>query len=429
MLSRWQSPHATTSLTWKLVGVLVVAIVLVVPPAMTLALGSQRRLLEIQYLERARATANLLDAMVASGAELAETGRLFDSIQRVLWLEPDVLAIEFNVPVEGALTVVASSRSGRAGLASDGRNQEVLRTRQLTQALREDGAIRTARTITPIHVSREVVGTIQVDLSLEALDDSLSRQFLLWVSCGALLTLLLTVVVLLALRRVVLLPVSRLAAAVAALGARRDDVQLEVHSSDELGALNSAFNHMAQELKAAERRAHYLAFHDPLTELPNRRLFMDRLHQAIAHCRRGGREGAVLYVDLDGFKPINDALGHAVGDVLLREVATRLRGAVRAVDTVARLGGDEFTVLLDDLPPGQRDDPQELLRIGRKLLRVVAEIDEVDGHRLRIGASAGVRVFDGSDSSTEAILRDADRSMYRAKAEGRNQVRVHEPLE
>jgi diguanylate cyclase (GGDEF)-like protein/PAS domain S-box-containing protein len=173
--------------------------------------------------------------------------------------------------------------------------------------------------------------------------------------------------------------------------------------------------------KEVEDQLVYQAFHDALTGLANRQLFADRVEQALRRSGRTGDDVAVLFLDLDGFKNVNDSLGHAAGDDLLREVADRLGAAVRSSDTVARLGGDEFAVLLE-----QRRGPiEEAVIVADRILGALATPVVVEGQTMSVGASVGISL--GSVESTAAsLLRDADVAMYRAKAAGRGRWVVHD---
>jgi diguanylate cyclase (GGDEF)-like protein/PAS domain S-box-containing protein len=172
--------------------------------------------------------------------------------------------------------------------------------------------------------------------------------------------------------------------------------------------------------KEAERRLQHDALHDSLTGLPNRVLFLDRLDQAIRRSRRHHADGcaAVLFLDLDRFKVVNDSLGHSAGDALLRAVAERLQAALRPNDTVARLSGDEFTLLLDDV----HDAPEAEMIADRVLQSLKAPI-ELDGRALFVDASIGIALATG-ESSPEEVMRDADVAMYRAKADGKGRHAV-----
>lgn len=171
--------------------------------------------------------------------------------------------------------------------------------------------------------------------------------------------------------------------------------------------------------KEYEAQLKHIAYHDALTSLPNRKLFAERCQQAILRAQRTGGECAVLYLDLDRFKPINDTHGHEVGDKLLQEVACRMQGCVRATDTVARLGGDEFVVLLDGL--GSRQNAE---RVAGKMVAELAQAFRSDDLTLFVSASVGIAVWPEHGQDVESLLRQADRALYQAKESGRNTYRV-----
>jgi len=176
------------------------------------------------------------------------------------------------------------------------------------------------------------------------------------------------------------------------------------------------------QLKAHALELHHLAHYDTLTGLPNRRLLADRLSQGIARARRSGKALAVCYLDLDGFKPINDRYGHAGGDHLLTTITTRLKGVLRADDTLARLGGDEFVILLSDLD--QADDCYVVLQRGLAAVRTPVLIGETS---ISVSASIGVTLFPADDVDADTLLRHADQGMYRAKEAGKNRYYVFDP--
>lgn len=171
------------------------------------------------------------------------------------------------------------------------------------------------------------------------------------------------------------------------------------------------------EIKASEERVRHMALHDGLTGLPNRQLFLDRLDQALMRARRSGRHVAVVYVDLDHFKSLNDAYGHAHGDRVLVQTALRLRASVRESDTVARLGGDEFVVVLPDLP-----GVEEALPVAEKI-RHALDDPEAGGGRMFLGASVGVACYPDHGQDQDALLARADAAMYLVKRSGGNAVR------
>lgn len=167
--------------------------------------------------------------------------------------------------------------------------------------------------------------------------------------------------------------------------------------------------------KRAQERLNYLASHDPLTKLPNRSLFYEKLNNAIAYASHNRKLFAVLFLDLDHFKYINDTLGHDVGDKLLTSVVGRLRSCVRASDTVARMGGDEFTIIVEEL-----DDYAPVHRVAEKICTRLAESFAVDEHTIYITASIGVSVYPHDGIDANSLLKNSDMAMYTAKAKGRN---------
>ena len=181
------------------------------------------------------------------------------------------------------------------------------------------------------------------------------------------------------------------------------------------------------ERKAAEDEIRSLAFYDPLTGLPNRRLLMDRLGHAMASAARNHRLGALLFVDLDHFKTLNDTLGHDKGDLLLEQVAVRLRNCIRGVDTVARLGGDEFVVLLEDLSNNPLEAASQAEVVGEKIVAALNQPYEIAGYAHHSSPSIGITVLGERVEAIEEPLKRADVAMYQAKAAGRNTLRFFDP--
>ena len=179
--------------------------------------------------------------------------------------------------------------------------------------------------------------------------------------------------------------------------------------------------------KAAEDEARYLAFNDALTHLPNRRLLVDRLQQVLASSARTGLTTAVLFVDLDNFKTLNDTRGHEVGDLLLKDVALRLRGCVREQDTVARLGGDEFVVVLQSLSSDPTEAASQARTLGELILAGLRQPYQLAGHEHHFTASIGVTLLRDHRDSVDDVLKQADMAMYRAKGAGRNTLRFFDP--
>jgi len=205
-------------------------------------------------------------------------------------------------------------------------------------------------------------------------------------------------------------PLNRLARAAARISRGDYSQPIDIASGDEIGAVAQAFNRMREGIESHEKEILRLAYEDRLTGLPNRALFNDRLAGAVNLARRNGTPLAVMLMDLDRFKHINDTLGHTIGDNVLREVATRLRAALRESDTIARLGGDEFGVLL---PTAHEDQIGEVVH---KILRAIEQPIEADGQWLDVGASIGIARFPEHGDKPDTLISRADVAMYLAKA-------------
>jgi diguanylate cyclase (GGDEF)-like protein len=174
--------------------------------------------------------------------------------------------------------------------------------------------------------------------------------------------------------------------------------------------------------KSAEARISYLATRDPLTELPNRVLFNDRLEQGIVAARRSHQSLALMFIDLDRFKNINDSLGHQVGDLLLKEVAARMQACVRKGDTLSRLGGDEFVVTLEGL-----QQAEDAAQVAGKIIQALARPCEIAGHTLTTSCSIGISIFPEDADDDRTLMKNADTAMYHAKEKGRNNYQFFSP--
>ncbi len=243
------------------------------------------------------------------------------------------------------------------------------------------------------------------------------------------LSLVLALLVAIRLARSITLPVEALVRATRAIAAGDLGFSIDLKDKTELGELAGHFNSMSaalrdgyaalqseiEERKRAEARLLYDAFHDALTGLPNRALFLDRLQHVIETARREPQQlYAVLFLDLDRFKVVNDTLGHLVGDHLLVAVGERIAECLRPGDTVARLGGDEFGILLERIA-----GPQDALQVAERIQGKLAKVVEVDEHELFVTASIGVTLRSERYSRPEQVLRDADIAMYEAKTKGK----------
>jgi diguanylate cyclase (GGDEF)-like protein len=206
---------------------------------------------------------------------------------------------------------------------------------------------------------------------------------------------------------------------------RQANDELERRVAERTAKLVSANEQLQLEIahrQKSEAKVEYLAHHDPLTGLGNRVLFAEQLGEALARGRRQGESLAVLVLGLDGFKNVNDTLGHAVGDALLNAAADRLRGSIRELDRLARLGGDEFAILQIS-----NEQPRSAASLGQRLIEVLSTPFVVDGHDIIVGASLGIAVATDIDADAEQLLKSADLAMNRAKADGRGRFCFFEP--
>lgn len=272
--------------------------------------------------------------------------------------------------------------------------------------------------------SGEFIGTIYIESDLvEVRNQSIHLCFM---ATGLfLVALILSMLFGSVLQRRILRPFTALATAMRTVSAEHDfRVRVSVFGRDEIAQLGYGFNTMLEELEkraqekaAFEARLEYQAFNDELTGFPNRRLMADRLNQALAAAARDLEFVALLYIDLDGFKLVNDSLGHSIGDMLLAQVANRFSTRVRESDTLARLGGDEFAVILR-----RTRSKEQPGRIGAELLESLAQPFFIEGHEIRIGASVGISFFPEHGTSTLQLLQNADSAMYAAKRGGKNRI-------
>lgn len=205
------------------------------------------------------------------------------------------------------------------------------------------------------------------------------------------------------------------------------DSTITVSGRDEISQVMLALREMQTRLGVNEDAIHQLAFYDSLTKLPNRRLLHDRLQRALSVSTRNHLYGAVLMLDLDNFKRINDTRGHDVGDRLLVEVALRIQACVRQADTVARLGGDEFIVMLVDLSPDEAQAALHAEAIGKKILAAIHQPFMLASKLHHSSASMGLCLFLGQNAALDELLKRADSAMYQAKNNGRNALRFYDP--
>ena len=195
-----------------------------------------------------------------------------------------------------------------------------------------------------------------------------------------------------------------------------------VERTKELSKTNLHLTSVIDKKEQAEKSLQYLAYHDELTGLPNKNLLIDRISQSIKISSRDNQQMAILFLDLDRFKTINDSLGHIIGDRLLQEVASRLHTTLRKHDTISRNGGDEFVIVLEKLK-----SYNEAVYVAKKVIHSLTDPFDIHSHKIHIGASIGISVYPTDGDTPLTLLRNADTAMYRAKQIGGNQLRFYDP--
>jgi len=344
-------------------------------------------------------------AQQARQAQLGHGGHIFfTDAAGEIFFAPDKLDHGHHLPPDMAASLRRMIESGSR-----------LRTKHLGEAFFVDGR--------KLHENLYLFAALPEHEIIE------STQSLAWIALGLILaSIMLTAALLYAvLHSLILNPLAKLGRAALALsrGERMGDI--DIRSNDEIGELAQSFEDMGRGLQQSHQQIAHLAYHDSLTDLPNRRLFTELVEHTVAHARRNDKRIALLFMDLDDFKRVNDSLGHQAGDLLLCDVAERLASVVRADDliahktdelasnTVARLGGDEFIILLSDLRHSL-DAATAAERILKTLERPV-----VVGHNeLYVKASIGITTFPEDGDTAEVLIKNADIAMYHAKEQGKN---------
>lgn len=279
----------------------------------------------------------------------------------------------------------------------------------------------------PIIVDGQQIGSVVVQSDLQTMFEHI-RFLALLVLAVSLLTLLMAIILGVWFQRIITAPIDTLLGAMQQVSLNKDYAhRISETSTDELGQLMHGFNQMLTEIEMRDQslferqqQLDQLAHYDSLTGLANRAMLMDRLHQALHQARRYHQKLAILFIDLDGFKDINDTLGHKAGDELLRQVAVRLSSIVRGSDTIARLGGDEFTICLHNVASAE-----SACIVARKVVELFAEPFELEGTSCRTTGSVGVSLYPHDAETVEALMKAADTAMYQAKQNGKNNFRLY----
>ena len=201
---------------------------------------------------------------------------------------------------------------------------------------------------------------------------------------------------------------------------RELEIKVQERTSD-LVAINANLERVIDKKETAEQTLQYLAYNDELTGLPNRNTLVDRIGQSIKKSSRDKHQFAILFLDLDRFKNVNDSLGHAIGDELLQKVSTRLNTTLRNNDTISRNGGDEFVVVLEEL-----HDTNEVIHVAKKIIKCLTKTFLIQSHKIHLGVSVGVSIYPLDGETPLVLLRNSDTAMYRAKKEGGNQFQFYD---
>jgi diguanylate cyclase (GGDEF)-like protein len=272
-------------------------------------------------------------------------------------------------------------------------------------------------------------GSLVIQSSLVDMSESMARFTSIW-GLTLLLAWLVSFLLSRKFRDVISDPIEKLAKAMKSVSEKKTySLRINKTGSDELGQLADGFNEMLEQIELRDSelimnrdRLDHMAHHDSLTGLPNRLLFSDRLKQAIQRAERSKRPLAVIFIDLDRFKNINDTLGHDVGDLVLLEAAHRLEHSLRKSDTIARLGGDEFVVILEEF-----ESQESVAQIARKIIQELSHECQIMQHRLYVTASLGISFYPDNGTDLGTLKRCADIAMFRAKEMGRNNYQFYMP--
>lgn len=397
-------------------------------------LHSQNRILEQQLNERGRVLGHLI-ALISPEAILGLDFLTLNGYAREVSRQRDVV---YGVIVDNEDRPLTSYVNGddpqvRRCLGVDGPAPNHLPPQRLQQLTRQLAALPDViPTEFPIIHDGHQLGRLRVGISRAELAAQAREQLVQQFAIYAAIILFLSAAIYLVFKYSVMHPVKRLIEVSQDIG-RGEFTLVPVTSRDELGRLGETFNAMTLEIQREQAKLHYQANYDSLTAQPNRMLAVERLQQEIRSANRQQQRFALMFIDLDDFKIVNDTMGHAAGDRLLAQVSTNIRARLRDEDTLARLGGDEFLVLLPRL--GQ---PNEARDVAGRLLEAVSEPVTLEGREVVVHCSIGIALYPDDGDTVEALMANADNAMYQAKKPGRPPIcffttemnaRVHERLQ
>jgi diguanylate cyclase len=353
------------------------------------------------------ATPGFLDLIVGTSPNKKSRYQLVSPKHRLFVLSSEINSAVTPLPASGSDPVLDAAANGQRGITI------------IHSAANRDELVATAEVPSTqwLLIARQLT-----DNAFAPVSNTLRNTLLITVMLS-----LPSIIVLLAVLNLLLRPIGRLARELHEMAeGKRPMLPVATHTAAEVADVARSFNLLQDRLRVQEQRLADMAHHDTLTGLPNRRMIDERLENELHRIQRNHLGLALLFLDIDGFKPVNDTHGHHIGDLVLSEIAHRLLGAVRDVDTVARLGGDEFLILLNDT-----EKPQEAAeRVAQQCINALAEVFHVNNLQIHIGVSIGIATCTGEQAGTMSVkqlVSLADDAMYRAKTEGRNRYVVHTP--
>lgn len=371
-----------------------------------LFLRSQNNLLEAQLLEQGKALGRFV-ALVSPEAILGYDFLLLNEYAREVSLQRDVV---YGVIVDtSGLPLTSFINRDNRQISEMLTDAEPVKMAVLLKQL-EAKADLIPLEFAIVH-DGELLGAFKVGLSRTQLTAGFRQQLSIHVVTYSLIILFLSGAIYLVFRFNVLFPVQRLIRA--SKNVEKGEFQhVKVDSLDEMGELATTFNSMVSSIREERAQLHYQANYDLLTELPNRMMAVERLSYEINRARRDQQQLAVLFIDLDDFKIVNDTLGHGIGDQLLIQVGVRLSSKLRDVDTIARLGGDEFLVLLPKI-----ECEREVEQVAERLICAVSEPLQLQPREVLVNCSIGVALYPSDGNTAESLMANADNAMYQAKAQ------------
>ena len=398
-------------LTSKFVGVVAGILLVTMGINAFIVISRQNQVLEDQLRERGRVLGNLV-ALISPEPLLGLDFLALNEYSREVSKQRDVVFAVILDPQGQPLTNYMNFEDPEIEFATRGLDERRPLSpdavRKMVDQLSTNPALIPMKF--PIAHEGTDLGHLQIGISRAVLETQARSRFMQDLVTYAVLIAFLSIAIFVVFRRSVMAPVRRLIAATRGVG-RGEYGLVEVRTQDELGLLGEAFNQMAKDIEAEQAKLHHQANYDALTGQPNRLFAHERLEQEIRSAGRQEQRFALMFVDLDDFKVVNDTMGHAAGDRLLRQVCTRMVSRLRGEDMLARMGGDEFVILAPRIR-----NAEEAREVGDRLLQAIREPTNLDGKEVRVHASIGIAIYPADGTDAGALMANADNAMYQAKS-------------